>query len=128
MKKAIAIIVSLLFVLSLAGLAFAADEKEATPAPEKKERHHVKHVMHAYGNVTAIDAAANTLTVKGKKGEVTLTIDDKTRFHKGKSLVDVKIGDKVAAKYKEVDGKMVASSVKVKTARMKKEMKEEKKE
>lgn len=128
MKKAIAIIVSLLFVLSLGGLSFAADEKEAAPAPEKKERHHAKHGMHVYGEVTAVDAAAKTLTVKGKKREVTLTIDDKTRFHKGKTLDDVKVGDKVSAKYKERDGKMVASGVKIKTARMKKEMKEEKKE
>ncbi len=129
MKKAIIIIVSFLFVLSVAGLSFAAEEKEAAPAPEKKEMHHAKkHVKHVYGEVTAVDTAANTITVKGKKGEVTLTVDEKTKFHKGKTIADVKVGDKVAAGYKEMDGKMVASSVKIKTAKMKKEKKEEKKE
>lgn len=32
MKKVVAIIVSVLFVLSVAGLSFAADEKKAAPA------------------------------------------------------------------------------------------------
>jgi len=111
MKKVFVIIVSLIFVLSFVGLSFAKEKKHATKA------------MYVTGEVTAVDAAANTLTIKGKKGEVVLTITDKTKFAEGKSLVDVKIGDKLTAKYSEKDGNMMAWKVMTK-----KEMKEMKKE
>jgi uncharacterized protein YxeA len=135
MKKAIVLIVSLLFALSVAGLSFAQEKKEAAPAPvkeeQKMEKHHAKKDRHyVHGEVTAVDAAANTLTVKGKKGEVTLTITDKTRFHREKTLADVKVGDRLTAKYAETDGKMVAKSIKTKKAHHrhhKKEMKQEEK-
>lgn len=136
MKKTIALIVSLLFVLSVAGLSFAEEKKEAAPAPAKEEKKldekkHEKRARHyVHGEVTAVDAAANTLTVKGKKGEVTLTIDDKTKFHKGKTLADVKVGDKLKVKYAEIDGKMVATGIMTKKAHhhKKKEMKQEEKQ
>jgi hypothetical protein len=111
MKKALAIIVSLLFILSVVGLSFAEEKK-----CEKK-------AMHVTGVVTAVDAASNTLTIKGKKGEVVLTTTDKTKFAQGKTLADVKVGDKLSAKYSEKDGKMMAWKVMTK-----KEMKEMKKE
>jgi hypothetical protein len=108
MKKALALIVSLLFVLSVVGISFAKERKHATKA------------MHVSGEVTAVDAAANTLSIKG---EVALTTTDKTRFAEGKTLADVKVGDKLAAKYSEKDGKMTAWKVMTK-----KEMKEMKKD
>lgn len=37
MKRAIALIVAMLFVLSVAGLAIAAEKKEATPKAEEKK-------------------------------------------------------------------------------------------
>ena len=83
MKKALVIIVSFLFVLSVVGLSFAEKKKHTTKA------------MYVVGVVTAVDAAANTLTIKGKKGEVMLTTTDKTKFAKGKTLDDVKVGDKL---------------------------------
>lgn len=121
MKKATAIIVSVLFVLSLAGVAFAAEKK----APAKKAK--VK-VLSVTGEVLAVDAKAMTLTVKGKKGEVAVTTDDKTKFAKGKSLADVKVGDKATVKYVEEDGKNIAKSVMFKAVPAKKEKKETKKE
>ena len=135
MKKVIALIVSLLFVLSVAGLSFAEEKKEAAPAPAKQEKkmdekkHAKKAGLYVHGEVTAVDAAANTLTVKGKKGEVSLTIDEKTKFHKGTTLADVKVGDKLAVKYAEADGKMVAKSIMMRKAHHheKKEMKQEEK-
>ncbi len=111
MKKALVIIVSLVFVLSIVGLSFAKE--------------HAMKAMHVSGEVTAVDAAANTLTISGKKGEVVLTITDKTKFAEGKTLVDVKIGDKLSAKYSEKDGKMMAW--KVMTKEEMKEMKKERK-
>jgi len=98
MKKALAIIVSLVFVLSVVGLSFAEGKKHETK-------------MHVTGKVTAVDAAAKTLTIKGEKGEVVLTISDKTKFAKGKTLADVKVGDELSAKYSEKDGKMMAWKV-----------------
>jgi len=124
MKKVIAIIVSVLFVLAVAGLSFAADQKaaapaqtETAPAPEKKAPAKIKQVT---GEVAAVDAAAKTLTVKAKKAEVMLSTDDKTKFGKGKTLADVKVGEKVMVKYAEMDGKNVAKSVTVKAAKTEK--------
>ena len=99
MKKALAIIVSVLIVLSVVELSFANDKEHAT-----KE-------MHVSGEVTAVDTAANTLTIKGNYGEVVLTTTDGTRFAEGKTLADVKVGDKLYAKYSEKDGKMMAWKV-----------------
>ncbi len=127
MKKAIAIIVAVLFVFALTSISFAA-EKKVTPAPaEKKEAAPTKteektspeKVMSVTGNVVAVDAKAMTLTVKGKKGDVALSTNDKTTVKMGKdkkTLADVKVGDKVKVKYTEVDGKNVAKSVIIKPA------------
>ena len=111
MKKALAIIVSVLIVLSVVGLSFAEDKKDSTKA------------MLVSGEVTAVDTAANTLTIKGKDGEVVLTTTDSTRFAEGKTLADVKVGDKLYAKYSEKDGKMMAWKVMTKED-MEKEQKE----
>jgi Cu/Ag efflux protein CusF len=125
MKKAIALIVSLLFVLSVAGLSFAA-EKAVAPAAEKTvEKKAPVKVKWLTGEVTAVDAAANTVTVKGRKAELTLTANDKTSIKMGKekkTLADVKVGDKVSTKYSEVEGKNVAKSIMIRS-----EMKTEKK-
>ncbi len=134
MKKVIALVVAMLFVLSVAGLSFAAekaataapaaDKKEAAPAKaEKKAPAKVKQVT---GEVVAVDAKAKTLTVKGKKADVVLSVDDKAAA----KLADVKVGDKVTVKYKETDGKNVATSVVAKKAKADKkaEKKMEKKE
>lgn len=98
MKKALAIIVSVLIVLSV-GLSFANDKQ------------HAEKDMYVSGEVTAVDVATNTLTIKGKKGEVVLTTTDKTKFAEGMTLADVKVGDKLSAKYSEKDGMMMAWEV-----------------
>ena len=58
-----------------------------------------------WGEVTAMDMAAKTLTVKGKKAEMTFDVTD------AKMKAEPKVGDKVMVKYTEKDGKMVAKSV-----------------
>lgn len=124
---AIALLVAMAFALSVPGIAIAADKKEAAPA-EKKEAAPAQEkapakVKQVTGEVTAIDAAAKTLTVKGKAGEVALTADDKTTVKIGKekkALADVKVGDKATVKYNEMDGKNVAKSIIVKAAPAKK--------
>ncbi len=135
MKKTVALVVSFLFVFAVTGLSFSQEQKEAAPAPTKEEqkmpeRKHAKQARHyMHGEVTAVDAAANTLTVKGKKGEVTFMIDEKTKFDKGMTLADVKVGDKLTVKYAEMGGKMMARNITMKKAHHheKKEMKQEEK-
>jgi hypothetical protein len=113
MKKAIAIIVSVLFVFAITSISFAVDKpavSKAAPAaekaaPAKAEKKAPAKVKQVTGDVTAVDAIAKTITVKGKKGDVVIGVDDKM-------IADVKAGDKVTAKYTEADGKNTAKSVK----------------
>ena len=116
MKKAISIIVALLFVISLTGLCFAAEKTNIKPAMKEKaaEKEAPVKIKHVGGEVTAVDSKAGTLSVKGKKEEVSLTTDSKTIIRSGKekkTLADVKVGDKVRVKYTVVDGKNVAKSI-----------------
>ena len=80
-----------------------------TPAPEKKETTTTTtttcKVMRFTGKVTALDTAANMMTVKGKKGDMTFDVSS------AKMKESVKAGSKVTVKYMEKDGKMMASSV-----------------
>ena len=116
MKKALAIIVSVLIVLSVVGLSFANDKQ------------HAEKDMYVSGEVAAVAVAANTLTIKGKKGEVVLTTTDKTKFAEGMTLADVKVGDKLSAKYSEKDGKMMAWEVMTEEDMKKMEEEKEQKE
>ncbi|MBI4653977.1 MAG: hypothetical protein HY752_03165 [Nitrospirae bacterium] len=128
MNKVIAIIVSLLFVFSVAGLSFAVEQKAAPAPAEKKEAAPAKaeekkapaKVQQVTGEVTAVDVKANTLAVKGKKGDVMFSVDDKTTVTVGKekkTLADVKVGAKVTVKYVEMDGKNVAKSIAIAEAK-----------
>ena len=130
MKKTIAIVLSLVLMFAFTAVTFAA-EKAAAPA-EKKEAAPAKKAAkkQVTGEVTAVDAKANTLTVKGKKGDVMVSTDDKTTIMAGKdkkTLADVKAGDKVTVKYTEAEGKNTATKVEIMAAPAKKEPKAEKK-
>ncbi len=122
MKKIFSLIVAVAFALSLAGAAFAADAgtTSATAPKTKKVMKHKKAVKktarlkYVYGEVTAVDSTAGTLTLKSRKGEVSLDTTAKTMIHQGRkkiTLADIKAGDKVSARYSEVKGKNVAKSV-----------------
>ncbi len=141
MKKIIAIVLSLVFVFAVTAVTFAAEKKEAAPAaPAKKEAAAEKKdaapaadkkadkkakTVQATGEVTAVDAKANTITLKAKKGDVTVACDDKTKvLPKDKKIADVKVGDKVKVIYTEADGKNTAKSVTIMPAPKKAEKKE----
>ena len=102
----------------------AAPAAPATPAaaPEKKaEKKAAKEKVHQFtGEVTTMDAAAKTLTVKGKKGDMTFDVTN-VKMEK-----EPMAGDKVMVKYTEKDGKMTAKSVKAAKAAKKAEKKEAK--
>jgi hypothetical protein len=107
----LAVIISVAFVATV--FAQGTPEKKettttTTATPEKKETT-TKTVkskgMMFQGEVTTMDAAAKTMTVKGKKGEMTFDVSG------AKMKGEAKAGDKVTVKYVEKDGKMMASSV-----------------
>jgi divalent metal cation (Fe/Co/Zn/Cd) transporter len=100
MKKTFAIVLSLCFLFGVASLSLAA----------------MKQVT---GKVAAVDQKAMTITVQGKKGEVTASVDQKTRVMEGKekkTLADVQVGDKVTLKYSKADGKDIAKRIEIKKA------------
>jgi len=129
MKKAVSIILALLFVFAITSVSFAVEEKKAAPATEEKavpvEKPKVKQVT---GDVKAVDMKAKAITVtkmmKGKAEETVATVDDKTKIMMGeekKALADVKVGEKVKVVYKEVEGKNVAKSITIMPAEKKAE-------
>jgi hypothetical protein len=113
MKKILAIALAVAFAFPVAGFAVAAEKAapaaapaaekapvaEGAPVAEKAVKAKARLVS---GTVEAIDAAAGTFTVKGRKGNVNLKAGEKVK------LGDVEVGDKVVVKY--ADG--TASSVK----------------
>jgi len=109
-KRFATLLLAVLFVFGLTAAQFVGNasaypgmtEKKDEPAKETEKKATVKQIT---GDVSAIDAAAKTITVKGKKAELTITADEKM-------LKDVKVGDKVVVKYSEQDGKNVAKSIK----------------
>ena len=125
MKKIFTVVMAVAFVFSVAGFAVAADNavkaapamKEAAPAAEKApmaKKAAKPKAQQVTGTIEALDAAAGTFTVKGKKGNVDLKAGEKVK------LGDFKVGDKVVVKY--ADG--TASSVKaVKAAKAEKKAK-----
>lgn len=100
MKKTFAIVLSILFVFGFASLSFGAT-KQVT------------------GKVTAIDQKAMTITVQGRKGKVTASLDKKTKVVEGKAkktLADVQAGAKVTMKYAKTGGKDIAKRIIIKKA------------
>lgn len=129
MKKAIVFFVAVLFVFAMTSLSFAVEEQKAAPAPMEKKAEPAKpaekpKVQQVTGEVKAVDTKAMTVTVtkmmKGKAEETMVTVSDKTKIMMGeekKALADVKAGDKVTVKYKEVEGKKVAKSIAIHEAK-----------
>ena len=124
MKKALAVILTSLFVFVLASLSFAS-EKEITPVRgmEKKATAKSKQMT---GEVKEVDTKTMTLSVSKKsKGTTQVTmfsVNDKTKImldNETKALADVKVGDKVKVKYTNADGKNTAKSVAIKSAEKK---------
>jgi Cu/Ag efflux protein CusF len=91
-KKIAVVVLSLLFVLSVASLSFSAGKEET-----------MKHM----GTVSAIDAKAKTVTIKDEKGqESTMTeVDEKT-------ISTLKVGDKVECMHVMKEGKAVCKGMK----------------
>jgi hypothetical protein len=122
MKKVLMFVLAVIISVAFVATVFAQEpagttEKKTitttttTTTPEKKETTtttitKIKAKIF-YGKVSNMDTAAKTMTVKGKKGD--MTFDISSTEIKG----DVNAGDKVTVKYTEKEGKMMASAVKM---------------
>jgi hypothetical protein len=114
MKKALLVGLAVLISVAFMTTVFAqtTEKKETitttTTTPEKKETvtktTRTKHMMFT-GKVTNMDMAEKMMTVKGKKGEMIFDVS------RAKMKGEAKAGDMVTVKYREKDGKMMASSV-----------------
>jgi Cu/Ag efflux protein CusF len=106
LKRAIAIVFSVIFVLSCTGMASArmGMGKAMGLMPEKE----------VAGTVESVDQKAKTITVKGMRGPVTVTADEKTVVKMGKEVKtfsDIKVGDKVTLDFEVGEGKNVAKTI-----------------
>jgi len=108
MMKWISVVMAFAVALSLASVAAAADQKAV---PKKALKTH-----QLTGTVEAVDAAAGTLTVRGKQDSVSLKASGKVTLDK------IVVGDKVLVRY---SGHTASSVKKIPAAKKmaKKEMK-----
>jgi hypothetical protein len=98
MKKAVTFM--LVFALALTMAGFVRNSQAAAKTMK--------------GEVISVDIDAKTVILMAKKGEVTFTVDDKTRILMGrqhKAMADLKVGKKCRVSYHVVDGKNVASKI-----------------
>jgi hypothetical protein len=64
------------------------------------------------GTITAVDTTANTVTIQGLNGTMTLAITPMTKYKGGAALTDFAVGDKVTGSYtKDASGAMTAHSL-----------------
>jgi hypothetical protein len=112
MKKALlvglAVLISVAFMTTVFAQTTEKKVTTTTTTPEKKETitktTRTKDMMFT-GKVTNMDMAEKMMTVKGRKGEMTFDVSS------AKMKGEAKAGDMVTVKYREKDGKMMASSV-----------------
>ncbi|MBI3582542.1 MAG: hypothetical protein HY096_01160 [Nitrospinae bacterium] len=71
------------------------------------------------GDVTVVDAKANTFTIKTSWGEIICEVSPKAEIKSGKeskTLSDVKVGDRITCRYEVVEGKRICFNLYIKTA------------
>lgn len=133
MKKTGILVVAVIFVCALAAASFSGMKpaapaesktvaptvsKAAAPAENKASAPEAKAeaMKSVSGQVIAVDAQAQTVTVKSKQAEVKVSFNDTTAImanKEKKTLADIKTGDMLRVRYAEVDGKNVAARVKI---------------
>ena len=86
----------------------AAEKKPAEKKAKTTSATKTTKPQRLKGEITAMDAKAGTVSVKGTSGEKTFTTQDAARD----TLEIVKVGEHVRVTYSEKDGKSVATSMK----------------
>jgi hypothetical protein len=120
-----------LMVIALAATSFLfAQEAATTTAAPKAEKTAKKEAVKTIaGKVVSVDAVANTIIVKVKKAEDTLSVEAGAKIVSGKkeiTLGDITADASVTITFKVVDGKKVATKISEKAAAAAKTSKKEK--
>ena len=119
----LALIAGISMVAAFAEEAAAPAAPAATPAASAPAKAAPKaaaaKTMSVSGVVVSTDAIANTLVVKDKKGESTISVAPTSKIMQGKKelkLADIAKDQKVTVKYTEENGAKTAASIKVSAA------------
>ncbi|MCX8026741.1 MAG: hypothetical protein N3A62_02640 [Thermodesulfovibrionales bacterium] len=105
MQRIISLLITISLIITCACLVHAQDKKKIK-------------VRHINGEVVAYDSVVKVMTVKSKKTEAQISLDEKTIItlnREKKTPYDIKLGDYVSVKYFDVDGKSVAQRIQIKT-------------
>jgi hypothetical protein len=107
----------LIAVLACTSLLLAQEAAAPAPKAAKAKKEAGSACM---GTVVSVDAIANTIIVKTKKGDDTISVESSAKIMSGKkeiALGDIKADSKVTIACKTVDGKKVASKITVSAAK-----------
>ncbi|HAJ78245.1 MAG TPA: hypothetical protein DCO75_00615 [Fibrobacteres bacterium] len=120
-----------LMVIALAATSFLFAQEAATTtttaAPKAEKTAKKEAVKTIAGKVVSVDAVANTIIVKVKKAEDTLSVEAGAKIVSGKkeiTLGDITADASVTITFKVVDGKKVATKISEKVAAAKTSKKE----
>jgi hypothetical protein len=108
LKVLVAVLACTSFLLAQEAAAPAAAPAKAEKAAKKEASSIVK------GTVVSVDAIANSIVVKTKKAEETISVETGAKIKSGKAdvaLGDIKADAKVSVTCKMVDGKKVATQI-----------------
>ncbi len=78
---------------------FSSPETKVSAGNDANEICPIKTLCQIAGGVTDIDTSSKTITVKGNNIEVSMSYDDKTKFHGTNNFEDIKVGNNVVATY-----------------------------
>jgi ribosomal protein S1 len=131
MRKAMTILLSVIFAFVMSSLSLAVEEKKVESVPPKPLKlQTAAKVQQITGEVSAVNPTAMSIIVtkkiRDKVLETVVTIDNETKILKEKekkTFLDIKTGDKVVVKYTKVDGKNVAKNISIKPAKPESEKK-----
>jgi hypothetical protein len=102
----------LIAVVACTSFLFAQEAAAPAAAPAKAAKKEAASMV--AGTVVSVDAIANTIIVKVKKGEDTLSVEAGAKILSGKkdiALGDIKADAKVKVTCKMVEGKKVATKI-----------------
>jgi hypothetical protein len=105
---------SRILIAVLACTSFLLAQEAAAPAAAKPAKAKKEAATMVTGKVVSVDAIANTIIVKTKKAEDTISVESGAKIMSGKkevALGDIKADANVTVTCKTVDGKKVASKI-----------------
>ena len=106
MRKATALVTVFMCLFAFTTMSLADDVK-------KVEKLKMRQIT---GDIVTLNVEAGTLTVKSKRQEIAMEVDEKTNVKIGrerKEFAHLKKGDRVKAKYIQVDGINRAKSISI---------------